>query len=82
LGEFSVTHLVIILVIVLVLFGPSKLPGLGASFGKAIRGFKAGLNEDPTDTAAQQKRAEQIEASTASAKSADPAKVKDPQSKG
>jgi TatA/E family protein of Tat protein translocase len=48
LGEFSITHWLIILVILLLFFGPSKLPGLGASLGKAIRGFKAGLNEiDP-----------------------------------
>lgn len=50
MGEFSLSHWLIILVILLLFFGPSKLPGLGASLGKAIRGFKSGLNEMDPDT--------------------------------
>ena len=38
-------HLIIILVIVLIIFGPGKLPELGGSIGKAIRGFKQAMNE-------------------------------------
>ncbi len=45
MGEFSITHLVLIAVIFLVFFGPSRLPQLGQSLGKAIRGFKQGLSE-------------------------------------
>ena len=45
MGEFSLTHLLIIALIFLVFFGPSRLPQLGQSLGKAIRGFKNGLNE-------------------------------------
>lgn len=44
--SLGVPELVVILIIVLLLFGPSKLPGLGKSVGEAIRGFKKGLNED------------------------------------
>ena len=33
MGAFSMTHLIIILVIVLVIFGPGKLPDLGKSLG-------------------------------------------------
>ena len=44
-------ELILILVIVLLLFGPSKLPGLGKSVGEAIRGFKKGINEDGEKTA-------------------------------
>lgn len=36
-------ELVIILAIALLLFGPSRLPGLGKSLGDAIRGFKKGM---------------------------------------
>lgn len=36
-------ELVLILGIALLLFGPSRLPGLGKSMGDAIRGFKKGL---------------------------------------
>jgi sec-independent protein translocase protein TatA len=48
----GVPELAIILVIALVLFGPSKLPSLGKSLGEAIRGFKKGLEveeEPPKD---------------------------------
>lgn len=45
MGQFSITHLILLLVIALLFFGPSRLPQLGQSLGKAIRGFKQGLNE-------------------------------------
>jgi len=41
----SVWHLLIVLLIVLMVFGPSRLEGIGSSLGKAIRGFKKGLDE-------------------------------------
>ena len=67
MGEFSITHWLIILAILLLFFGPSKLPGLGASLGKAIRGFKSGLNEvDPTN---ETTRPEQIAGTNAAPKS-------------
>lgn len=37
---FGMPELVIILVIMLVIFGPGKLPQLGASLGGALRSFK------------------------------------------
>lgn len=43
-------HLLILLVILLIFFGPSRLPGLGQSIGKAIKGFKDGLNEIDADS--------------------------------
>lgn len=45
MGEFSLTHLLLLAIIVLIFFGPSRLPALGQSLGKAIKGFKQGLNE-------------------------------------
>jgi sec-independent protein translocase protein TatA len=39
-------EIAVILVIGLVLFGPSKLPQLGSGLGKAIRDFKKGLATD------------------------------------
>jgi len=44
---FGVPELVIILVILLVIFGPGKLPQLGASLGGAIRSFKKAAEEEP-----------------------------------
>lgn len=52
MGAFSMTHLIIILVVVLIIFGPGKLPELGKSLGKAMHGFKSAVNEpEKTDTA-------------------------------
>ena len=45
MGEFSLSHILILTLILLLFFGPSRLPALGQSIGKAIRGFKDGMNE-------------------------------------
>ncbi len=45
MGEFSLSHILILTLILLIFFGPSRLPALGQSIGKAIRGFKDGMNE-------------------------------------
>ena len=37
-------EIIIILVIALLFFGPSKLPQLGSSLGEALRSFKKGLS--------------------------------------
>jgi sec-independent protein translocase protein TatA len=43
-----------ILVVVLVIFGPSKLPGIGQSLGKAIRNFKHSIEDRPEGSEAEQ----------------------------
>lgn len=50
MGEFSISHLLILTLILLIFFGPSRLPALGQSIGKAIKGFKQGLNEIDADS--------------------------------
>lgn len=49
MGSLSLTHILLLLVIALIFFGPSRLPSLGKSMGKAIRGFKEGLSEIDVD---------------------------------
>ena len=44
-GLFQPMHLVLILGIALLVFGPQKLPELGKGLGEAIRGFKSSLRE-------------------------------------
>jgi sec-independent protein translocase protein TatA len=39
-GSIGMPELIVILVIAMVVFGPGKLPELGSTIGKAIRGFK------------------------------------------
>ncbi|KQC10017.1 MAG: hypothetical protein APR62_12790 [Smithella sp. SDB] len=57
-GLFQPMHLIIILAIVLIIFGPGKLPQLGGSIGKAIRGFKREMNKPDEDTREETKRIE------------------------
>ncbi len=42
----SFQQILIVAVLLLIFFGPSRIPGLGKSLGQAIRGFKKGLTED------------------------------------
>jgi sec-independent protein translocase protein TatA len=42
--NIGMTELILVLVIVLVVFGPSKLPEVGKAIGKSIRGFKEETN--------------------------------------
>ncbi len=46
---FTPTHLLIVLAIALLVFGPRKLPELGKGLGEGLRGFKEGIkgNNDP-----------------------------------
>jgi sec-independent protein translocase protein TatA len=49
-GLFQPMHLVLILLIALVIFGPGKLPDIGKGLGEAIRGFKKSLNEEASES--------------------------------
>jgi sec-independent protein translocase protein TatA len=40
---FQPTHLIVIAVVLLVLFGGKKLPELGKGLGEGLRGFKEGM---------------------------------------
>jgi len=57
-GLFQPTHLIIILVIALVVFGPGKLSDVGSSLGKAIRGFKKSMSELTDDEKTNNRRIE------------------------
>ncbi len=45
-GSFGVPELVVLLLILIVIFGPKKLPLLGRGMGEGIRNFKRGLKSD------------------------------------
>lgn len=47
--RIGTNELLIILVVVLLIFGPKNLPKLGKMFGKTINGFKKGMDEDAND---------------------------------
>jgi sec-independent protein translocase protein TatA len=42
-------ELIIIALVILLLFGATRLPKLGKSMGQSIKGFKQGLNDDADD---------------------------------
>ena len=44
--KIGVWQLVIVLVIVLIIFGPKKLPDLGAAMGKTIKDFRNSIKSD------------------------------------
>ena len=43
-GRLQPFHLLVILVVALLVFGPQKLPQLGKGLGEAIRNFREGLH--------------------------------------
>ena len=49
MAGFGVPELLIILVIVVILFGASRLAGVGAALGKSVVEFKKGVRDDPND---------------------------------
>jgi sec-independent protein translocase protein TatA len=44
-GSLGAPEIIVIFVVALVVFGPSKLPEFGKSLGEAIRGFKKAIND-------------------------------------
>ncbi len=51
-------HLILILLIVLIIFGPGKLPELGAGLGKSISEFKKAMKESQGTTTVIEKKEE------------------------
>jgi sec-independent protein translocase protein TatA len=50
MGRIGLPEMVVILAIALLIFGPSKLPGLARGLGQAIRGFKDAVREGEENT--------------------------------
>ena len=51
-------ELLVILVIALIIFGPSKLPQIGSGLGKAIRDFKKGVSGNDVDESDKEAKTE------------------------
>ncbi len=49
-GGISIWQLLIILAIVVLLFGPKRLKGIGGDLGGAIKGFKKAIGDDSAVT--------------------------------
>lgn len=48
MGSFSITHWLILLVVVVVVFGTHKLRNAGKDLGGAVKGFKDAMKSDDT----------------------------------
>jgi sec-independent protein translocase protein TatA len=56
----GIQELLVILVIVMLIFGASRLPELGSGLGKAIRGFKEALSgKDVIDVTPKKEKGEE-----------------------
>jgi len=51
MGDIGVPELLIFLAIVIVLFGPARLAGLGKSLGEAIRSFRNEVRDETQPSA-------------------------------
>ena len=63
MGEFSIWHWLIVLLVVMLLFGSGKVSGLMGDFAKGIKAFKKNMADDdqtPAETAASDKPAGSI----------------------
>ena len=59
MGQLGLPELIIIGIIVLLIFGPKKLPDLGAGLGKAIRDFKGAMSGDTSDEKKKEEKKEE-----------------------
>ena len=50
MGEFSIWHWLIVLLIVVMIFGTKKLRGIGSDLGGAVKGFKDGMKSGSAST--------------------------------
>ncbi|WP_201555657.1 Sec-independent protein translocase subunit TatA [Psychrobacter sp. 72-O-c] len=53
MGSFSITHWLILLVVVVIVFGTAKLKNAGKDLGGAVKGFKEAVKDDNAEHAKQ-----------------------------
>src|SRR5437764_2902696 len=67
------TDLIVVLVIVLLIFGPKRLPGLGRSLGQGLREFKDSITGGSSDEDTEDEERSAIAAAPASPPASAPA---------
>lgn len=86
IGPFGITEIIIILVVVLIIFGPKNLPKLGTAIGKAVKNLREGLGgnkkvaqtEDDAETEGEIEVIEKPEPGKKAAESSDDTAEKKP----
>ena len=56
MGEIGLPELLIVLAIVIILFGPARLAGVGQSLGQAIRSFRHEIRDEVAKPAADEQK--------------------------
>ena len=60
MGSLSITHLLIVLAVVVIIFGTKKLRNIGSDLGGAVKGFKDGMKTDEADKKPDQITTEKV----------------------
>jgi sec-independent protein translocase protein TatA len=58
MGTFSLSHWLIVLVVILILFGAGRIPAVMGDLARGIRTFRAGMREDSAAPAGGEKLVE------------------------
>jgi sec-independent protein translocase protein TatA len=54
--SLGITEILFLMVILLLFFGPSRLPGMGKSIGETIRAFKKSIDQAEIDVTEKSKK--------------------------
>ncbi|KUO66643.1 MAG: hypothetical protein APF80_16850 [Alphaproteobacteria bacterium BRH_c36] len=76
MGTFSVTHWIILLVIVVLLFGSGRISSVMADVAKGIKSFKKGMADDDDETVKKQEGSAAIEHQASAAEKAEAQRTK------
>ncbi len=68
-GVFEILVIAGALIVVLVIFGPKRIAGMGKSLGEAIKGFRNSLTEREQKQEAEDPKSEEAESTPTSEKS-------------
>jgi sec-independent protein translocase protein TatA len=58
MGTFSLSHWLIVLVVILILFGAGRIPAAMGDLARGIRAFRTGMREDNAGDAPSEKLVE------------------------
>jgi len=60
-GTFSLSHWLVVLVVILILFGAGRIPAAMGDLARGIRAFRTGMREDPAAESGGDKQIEPAE---------------------
>lgn len=69
MGSLSITHWIIVLIVVVLIFGTKKLKNIGSDLGSAVKGFKDGMKDSENSATASTSTPEKPAAVTNTAQS-------------